>query len=205
MKRGGPALLALAALTVIGAAACGYSDPYAGSGPVANESPGPSSAPTPTPGADDFNQGGGLNSCSRTATPPCITYPDGLRVIDLKVGTGDAAAKGMNAEVQYTGWLTDGTSFDSSRNAGRSSFTFQIGQSQVIAGWDEGVPGMKVGGKRKLIIPSALAYGASGQTDPNTGAAIIPPNATLVFDIELVSVKPGPSPTPSPSPSPTPS
>jgi FKBP-type peptidyl-prolyl cis-trans isomerase len=123
--------------------------------------------------------------------------------VDLKAGTGDAAVKGMNAEVQYTGWLTDGTSFDSSRNPGRTTFTFQIGQSQVIAGWDEGVPGMKVGGKRKLIIPAALAYGASGQTDPNTGAAIIPPNAMLVFDIELISLKPGPSPTPSPSPSPS--
>jgi hypothetical protein len=194
---------------VVGAAlamaACGYSDPYANTGPISNLSPGPTAAPSPTPGADDFNAGGGLNSCSRTDNPPCITYPDGLRVIDLKAGTGDTAVKGMNAEVQYTGWLTDGTSFDSSRNPGRTTFTFQIGQSQVIGGWDEGVPGMKVGGKRKLVIPAALAYGASGQTDPNTGAAIIPPNATLVFDIELISLKPGPSPTPSPSPSPSPS
>jgi FKBP-type peptidyl-prolyl isomerase-like protein len=196
-------LLALAAVTALTASACGYSDPYASSGPIANTSPGPSGAASPTPGADDFNAGGGLSSCSRTADPPCITYPDGLRVVDLKVGTGDAAKPGMNAEVQYTGWLTDGTSFDSSRNPGRTTFTFQIGQSQVIAGWDEGIPGMKVGGKRKLIIPAALAYGQAGQTDPNTGAAVIPPNATLVFDIELISLKPGPSPTPTPSPSPT--
>jgi FKBP-type peptidyl-prolyl cis-trans isomerase len=203
VRRGLLAVLALAGLTAISSSACGYSDPYASTGPVANESAGPSAATSPSPGADDFNQGGGLTSCSRTASPPCITYPDGLKVIDLKVGTGDVARSGMNAEVQYTGWLTDGTSFDSSRNPGRNSFTFQIGQAQVIGGWDEGVPGMKVGGKRKLVIPSALAYGASGQTDPNTGAAIIPPNAILVFDIELISLKPGPSPTPSPSPSPT--
>lgn len=200
MRQGLLAVLALAALT---GAACGYSDPYASQGPVANESPGPSGAASPTPGADDFNQGGGLNSCSRSDNPPCVTYPDGLRVVDLKVGTGDSAKTGENAEVQYTGWLTNGTSFDSSRNAGRTSFTFQIGQSQVIGGWDEGVPGMKVGGKRKLIIPAPLAYGANGQTDPNTGASIIPPNATLVFDIELISLKPGPSPTPTPSTSPS--
>ncbi|HET7421208.1 MAG TPA: FKBP-type peptidyl-prolyl cis-trans isomerase [Candidatus Dormibacteraeota bacterium] len=201
MTKGLQAVLALAVLTVIGTVACGYSDPYASNGPVANESPGPSNRPTPTPGLDDFNAGGGLSSCSRSAKPACVTYPDGLRVIDLTVGTGTVAVSGMNAEVQYTGWLTDGTSFDSSRNPGRTTFTFQIGQSQVIGGWDEGVPGMKVGGKRKLVIPPSLGYGASGQTDPNTGAQTIPPNATLVFDVELISLKPGPSPSPSPSPS----
>ena len=196
-------LLAALALTALGAAACGYSDPYASTGPIANESPGASSAPTPSPGVDDFNQGGGVTSCKTTDTPSCVTYPDGLRVVDLKVGAGDVAKTGLNAEVQYTGWLTDGTQFDSSRQPGRTSFTVLIGKGQVIPGWDEGVPGMKVGGKRKLIIPGQLAYGASGQTDPNTGATIIPPNATLVFDIELISVKPGPSPSPSPKPSPT--
>ena len=194
-------LLAVLAVTAVATVACGYSDPYASTGPIANESAGPSAAVSPSPGADDFNAGGGLSSCLRTASPPCITYPDGLRVVDLTAGTGDVAKPGMNAEVQYTGWLTDGTSFDSSRNPGRTSFTFLIGKSQVIAGWDEGVPGMKVGGKRKLIIPAPLAYGTAGQTDPNTGATIIPGNATLVFDIELISLKPGPSPSPTPSPS----
>ena len=198
------ALLAGITVTAFAAVACGYSDPYAGSPPIANESPGPSASASVAPGADDFNEGGGLQSCLRTAQPPCVTYPDGLKVIDLKVGTGDVAKAGMNAEVQYTGWLTDGHQFDSSRQLGRSPFTFQVGASQVIGGWDEGVPGMKVGGKRKLIIPSALGYGANGQTDQTTGATIIPPNATLVFDIELISLKPGPSPTPSPSPSPSP-
>ncbi|TME66372.1 MAG: hypothetical protein E6I50_10680, partial [Chloroflexi bacterium] len=167
-------LLAAVLLTALCATACGYSDPYASSGPVANESPGPSTGVSPSPGTDDFNAGGGINSCSATATPACVQYPDGLRVIDLKAGTGAAAVAGENAEVQYTGWLTNGQSFDSSRKAGRTSFTFQIGQSQVIGGWDEGVPGMKIGGKRKLVIPPALGYGAQGQTDPNTGATIIP-------------------------------
>src|SRR5438552_969401 len=181
-------------LTAFAAAACGYSDPYAGAPPVANESPGPSSAASVSPGADDFN------TCN---TAKGVTYPDGLQIADLKVGTGDTAIKGENTEVQYSGWLTDGHLFDSSRQAGRGSFTIQIGVGQVITGWDEGVPGMKVGGKRCLKIPGALAYGAQGQTDQTTGATIIPPNATLVFEIELLSVKPGPSPTPSPSASPS--
>ena len=181
-------------LTAFAAAARGYSDPYAGAPPVANESPGPSSAASVSPGADDFN------TCN---TAKGVTYPDGLQIADLKVGTGDTASKGENTEVQYSGWLTDGHLFDSSRQAGRGSFTIQIGVGQVITGWDEGVPGMKVGGKRCLKIPGALAYGAQGQTDQTTGATIIPPNATLVFEIELLSVKPGPSPSPSPSASPS--
>jgi FKBP-type peptidyl-prolyl cis-trans isomerase len=110
----------------------------------------------------------------------------------------------MNVTVQYTGWLIDGTEFDSSRQPGRSPFTFQLGVAGVIAGWDEGLQGMKVGGKRKLIIPSDLAYGPSGQTDPNTGATVIPPDATLVFAVELLKVAPGPKPSPTPKASPTP-
>ncbi|HKW71369.1 MAG TPA: FKBP-type peptidyl-prolyl cis-trans isomerase [Candidatus Dormibacteraeota bacterium] len=189
-------LLALLALSVVGLAACGYADPYAGSPPIADESPGPTTSPSASPGVDDFNV------CS-SATG--VTYPDGLKVADLKVGTGGTATKGENATVQYTGWLTNGTSFDSSRKEGRTPFTFQLGMSQVIAGWDEGMPGMKIGGKRCLTIPSALAYGARGQTDQTTGATIIPPNATLVFAIELQTLAPGPSPSPSPSPPPSPS
>ena len=192
-------LLAVLALTALAAAACGYADPYATSGPVANESPIPSPSPSPSPGADDFNAGAGL-------TP--VTYPDGLKYIDLKVGTGAVAVNDKNLTVQYTGWLSTGPPpFDSSRNPGRSPFTFQLGQSKVIPGWDEGLLGLKVGGKRKLIIPSDLAYGPNGQTDPNTGAVVIPGNATLVFEVELLNVAPGPkpSPTPKPTPSPTPS
>ena len=189
------AFLAVLALAAFGTAACGYPDPYASNPPVANESPNPTAAPSVSPGADDCHSGTGL---------PVVTYPDGLKVIDLKTGTGAVASNGNNAEVQYTGWLQSNCQqFDSSRNPGRTSFTFQIGQSQVIAGWDEGLLGMKVGGKRKLIIPSDLAYGPQGQTDQQTGAVVIPPNATLVFDIELISAKPGPSPSPSPSASPS--
>ena len=181
-------IAALAAGFLIGAA-CGYPDPYSTGGPVANESPAHGS---PTPNVDDFHAGDGL---------PAVTYPDGLKVIDLSKGTGAVAHSGDSVVVEYTGWLTDGTLFDSSRSRNQP-FPFTIGKGQVIAGWDEGVPGMAAGGKRKLIIPSALAYGAQGQQDPNTGATIIPPDATLVFEISLISVQAGPTPSPHPSPTP---
>ena len=184
-------------LTAVALAACGYPDPYAGTPPVANESPGPSAPASPTPGADDFNAGAGLR---------VVTYPDGLKYIDLVAGTGDIVKVGDNITVQYTGWLSpSGKVFDTSRQPNRGAFTLQIGRGQVIEGWDEGIPGMKVGGKRKLIIPGSLAYKAKGQTDPQTGAVIIPPNATLVFTVEVLSTAPGPSPSPSPLPSPSPS
>ena len=188
---------AIVPLAVVAMAACGYADPYASAGPIANESPGALVAVSPSPGTDSFNDGAGL---------PVVTYPDGLQYVDLTAGAGDVAESGMNITVQYTGWLsTGGPPFDSSRNPGSTAFTVQIGVGNVVPGWDEGIPGMKVGGKRKLIIPGALGYGTAGQTDPNTGAVIIPPNATLVFDVELLSVAPGPSPSPSPPPSPSPS
>ena len=192
------AFLTVSVLAAFFGSACGYADPYAGSPPVANESPNPSASPSVSPGVDDFG------TCYNAKG---VTFPDGLKSFDLKIGTGAAAKAGENAEVQYTGWLTDGHPFDSSRFAGRTPFTFQIGQQQVIPGWDEGIPGEKIGGKRCLTIPAALAYGAQGQQDQTTGAVIIPPNATLVFEIELLSLKPGPRPSPSPkaSPSPTPS
>jgi peptidylprolyl isomerase len=187
-------LLAVFALTAVAAAACGYPDPYTTTGRVANESPAPVAAPSPSPGIDNFNDGAGL---------PVVTYPDGLKFIDLKVGTGAVAHSLEMVTVEYTGWLSNGTQFDSSR--GRNSpFTFQLGLNKVIAGWDEGLAGMKVGGKRKLIIPSDLAYGANGQTNPSTGVQVIPPNAELVFDVELTKVAPAPKPTPSPTPKPTP-
>ena len=188
------ALVAVLALTAFAAAACGYSDPYTSTGPVANESPG--TAPSPSPGTDDFNAGAGL---------PVVTYPNGLKYIDLTAGTGDIAIKGENTTMQYTGWLSTGVKFDSSRDRNNQPFTFQLGRSQVILGWDQGIPGMKVGGKRKLIIPPALGYGANGQTDQTTGRVIIPGNATLVFEVELTALAPGPSPTPVPTPTPSPS
>ncbi len=178
------AALSVLAAAALAATACGYADPYAGSSSVANESPGLAPSPTPSPGADDFNAGAGL---------AVVTYPDGLQIIDLTVGTGQVARTGENATLQYTGWFTSGAVFDTSRQTGRTPITVTLGQGQVIAGWDEGIPGMKVGGKRKLIIPFALAYGVAGQTDPNTGAVIIPPSANLIFEVELTNVAPGPT------------
>jgi FKBP-type peptidyl-prolyl cis-trans isomerase len=105
----------------------------------------------------------------------------GLQYWDIKVGTGRIADKGNTVRVHYTGWLTNGKKFDSS--VGGQPFQFRIGAHQVIAGWEEGVIGMKVGGKRQLRIPPNLAYGKEGYP----GA--IPPNATLVFDIELLRVE----------------
>jgi hypothetical protein len=186
----------LAAFLLAGAfalTACGYADPYAASAPVANESP---AVACQTAGADCFADGLGL---------PVNTYPDGLQYVDIKAGTGTLVHGTDIVTVQYTGWLSNGTKFDSSRNPGRSSFSVGLGQGQVIAGWDEGLPGMKVGGKRKLIIPPALGYGAAGQQDQQSGAYIIPPNETLVFEVEVLSLKPGPSPSPIPTPKPSPS
>lgn len=105
----------------------------------------------------------------------------GLRYIDQRPGDGAAASRGQGVSVHYTGWLTDGRKFDSSVDRGQP-ITFNIGTGAVIQGWDEGVGSMRVGGRRRLIIPPDLGYGAGG-SPPS-----IPPNATLIFDVELVSV-----------------
>ena len=105
----------------------------------------------------------------------------GLQYWDIKVGTGAEAQKGQKVTVHYTGWLTSGKKFDSS--VGGKPFPFKIGNGDVIKGWDEGVAGMKVGGKRQLRIPPDLAYGAKGYP------GVIPPNATLVFDVQLVGIQ----------------
>jgi len=115
-----------------------------------------------------------------------VTTPSGLKYIDIALGTGASPKTGQTCVMHYTGWLykdgKKGAKFDSSVDRG-APFEFKIGVHQVIAGWDEGVATMKVGGKRTLIIPPALGYGAAG------AGGVIPPNATLLFDVELLAVK----------------
>lgn len=109
------------------------------------------------------------------------TTSSGLQYEDKELGSGASPTRGNRVTVHYTGWLTDGTKFDSSVDRG-SPFEFTIGVGQVIKGWDEGVASMKVGGKRKLVIPADLGYGARG------AGGLIPPGATLIFDVELLGV-----------------
>ncbi|MCE2674188.1 MAG: FKBP-type peptidyl-prolyl cis-trans isomerase [Microcystis aeruginosa K13-05] len=111
-----------------------------------------------------------------------VTTDSGLKYIDIVEGTGESPQKGQKVTVHYTGTLTDGKKFDSSKDRNQP-FTFTIGVGQVIKGWDEGVASMKVGGQRTLIIPPELGYGARG------AGGVIPANATLLFDVELLGVK----------------
>lgn len=114
--------------------------------------------------------------------PNLVSTPSGLQYEDLKVGNGDSPRAGQTVVVHYTGWLTDGSKFDSSFDRAQP-FEFRIGQGQVIKGWDEGVMSMKVGGKRKLTIPANLGYGARG------AGGVIPPDATLIFEVDLLALK----------------
>ena len=111
-----------------------------------------------------------------------VSLPDGLKYVDLVEGTGPSPQKGQTVSVQYTGTLQNGKKFDSSYDHGGKPYEFRIGTGAVIKGWDEGLMTMKVGGKRKLTIPAALGYGAAG-------SANIPPNATLIFEVEMLTVK----------------
>ena len=128
-------------------------------------------ASTPS-GADAL--GGELSAATERTTP------SGLRITDLEVGSGDEATAGNTVVVHYRGTLENGTEFDASY--GRGPFSFPLGGGRVIKGWDEGVAGMKVGGKRRLVIPPDLGYGARG------AGGVIPPNATLIFEVELLQV-----------------
>ena len=110
------------------------------------------------------------------------TTESGLQYVDMQSGSGAAAKAGDQVSVHYTGWLTDSVKFDSSLDRGQP-FSFALGQRQVIAGWDEGVAGMQPGGRRQLVIPSELGYGAAG------AGGVIPPNATLIFEVELLEIR----------------
>jgi peptidylprolyl isomerase len=129
------------------------------------------------------------NGGDMTQGPPAvsgdpITTGSGLQFIDIEQGKGDAPKASQTIVVHYTGWLeSDGTKFDSSVDRG-TPFSFTIGEGQVIGGWDEGLATMQVGGKRRLIIPPDLAYGEAG-----AGGGAIPPNATLIFDVELLEIQ----------------
>ncbi|MGB5963039.1 MAG: FKBP-type peptidyl-prolyl cis-trans isomerase [Coleofasciculaceae cyanobacterium] len=127
-----------------------------------------------------------INDTNLMATNPdqqadVVTTPSGLKYKEITEGTGATPKTGQTVIVHYTGTLEDGTKFDSSRDR-NSPFSFKIGQGQVIKGWDEGLSTMKVGGRRELIIPAELGYGARG------AGGVIPPNATLIFDVELLRI-----------------
>jgi FKBP-type peptidyl-prolyl cis-trans isomerase len=142
---------------------------------------GCSSAPRSTPQSTQPEQPS-AQAAAPTSSPGKTGEVTQLKIEELVVGKGAEAKSGNTVSVNYTGWLTDGTKFDSSLTSGKP-FEFRLGQGQVIRGWDEGVAGMRVGGKRKLTIPPALGYGAQG------AGGVIPPDATLVFEVELMAVK----------------
>ncbi len=121
-------------------------------------------------------------STTEQTTSDLITTSSGLHYQDLVVGSGEVAENGDTVSVHYTGWLEDGTKFDSSLDRNQP-FEFTLGQGQVIPGWEQGIQGMKVGGKRRLTIPAELAYGKQEY------GGVIPPNATLVFEVELLAIK----------------
>jgi FKBP-type peptidyl-prolyl cis-trans isomerase len=173
----------LAVLAVCALAGCNQSknDTGTSSGSTTSSSTTSGSSATSTESST------GMGAGATTTTPAAaagkeVTMPNGLKIEDQVIGTGAEAGDGMKVSVHYTGWLTNGTKFDSSRDR-NEPFEFTLGKGQVIRGWDEGVKGMKVGGKRKLTIPSDLGYGAAG------AGGVIPPNATLVFDVELLGVQ----------------
>jgi FKBP-type peptidyl-prolyl cis-trans isomerase len=124
---------------------------------------------------------GTLDTTPPTLSANAVTTASGLKYEDLQVGTGATVQSGDTISANYTGWLTDGTKFDSSIDRGQPS-DFTIGQGQVIAGWDEGIPGMKVGGTRLLVIPPDLGYGS-------TAFGSIPANSTLIFEVQVVAIK----------------
>jgi hypothetical protein len=165
--------LGILATTLVLVVACGNGEeqeagPSATSGTTGVVTPAATTAP-------------GAGGPPPVSAQPTVTA-DGLQIIEVEAGTGDEAQSGQTVSVHYTGWLADGTQFDSSLDRGQP-ITFVLGSGQIIPGFDEGVTGMKVGEKRRLIMPPDLAYGAQGRPP------VIPPNAELTFDVQLVSVQ----------------
>jgi FKBP-type peptidyl-prolyl cis-trans isomerase len=160
---------AIGLAVLLGLAAAGCNEAAQQSGTASSKSSGTTTGAVTTPAPE--GSGGKMHKLA-----------SGLQYEDVVVGSGKMAEPGMNVSVHYTGWLTDGTKFDSSVDRSQP-FRFQLGAGQVIQGWDEGVKGMRIGGKRKLTIPPDLGYGARG------AGGVIPPNATLVFDVELLDVQ----------------
>lgn len=158
----------LALFATIGLTGCAKQAPSSSQGSTSSQSQPAATQPSSEPAT---------SPASANTTKP----PAGLVIKDEVVGKGPAAKSGDTVTVNYTGWLTDGTKFDSSLDRNQP-FTFPLGAGQVIPGWDQGVAGMKVGGKRKLTIPPELGYGAQG------AGGTIPPNATLVFEVELLKI-----------------
>ncbi|MBD2606753.1 FKBP-type peptidyl-prolyl cis-trans isomerase [Scytonema hofmannii FACHB-248] len=134
-----------------------------------------------TPASTTVTENNTLIASKTMADEKVVTTPSGLKYVEIVEGTGDTPKTGQKVTVHYIGTLEDGTKFDSSRDRKRP-FDFKLGVGQVIKGWDEGLSTMKVGGRRKLIIPPELGYGARG------AGGVIPPNATLLFDVELLEV-----------------
>lgn len=170
-----------AVATVVILVACGGDESeedeiYDTDAPVEEETTMPE--PEPAPIASEYAPELGVELGSMTETE------SGLRYVILEEGSGEVAEAGDPVLVHYTGWLSSGEKFDSSRDRGEP-FQFLLGAGRVIPGWDEGVAGMAVGERRKLVIPPELGYGAAG------AGAVIPPNATLVFDVELIEVRNG--------------